>query len=64
MAIIVTFAIIGAVIVTVLFWHMVSVDRRVVGNEIVHCIFEHVPVRSLKIAIVMWQIITQVRVIC
>lgn len=49
---------VGAVVVAVLY--LVSGEMR--GEGLVDRIVRHVPLNSLKILIVVWQIVTQVRV--
>lgn len=51
----------GMVIATSVFFHLVSGGKEGTGPGIVNRLRRNIPLQSLKIIIVAWQILTQVR---
>ena len=55
-------AVVGVVVVVVIILYLISPDMERTGRGVLDRVVHFVPVKSLKIVINAWQILTQVRV--
>lgn len=60
MALIAVFAVIVALLGLALIWYLILAENGLKGRGLVRRIMRNMPVQSIKIMIVVWQIITQV----
>lgn len=54
-------AVLGVALCVGVIWHLVSRETDYARQGMVACVKKHLPLQALKIVIVVWQILTQVR---